>query len=269
MKIKTVTVGDKTYAELLDGKPVYVHDDGKEVAFDAVTTVATISRLNSEAKGHREAKEAAESKLKAFEGIEDAEGARKALETVKNLKDGDLITAGKAEEIKKAAVRAAEEQVAAAKKAAELRVKELEDLNAKVTNELYGEKVGGAFTRSQFVNEKMTLPSRRAQQAFGNNFKIEDGKVVGYDDSGNKIYSRARPGELADFDEALEMLVDSAPDRDQILRGSGHSGTGARESNGNGTGSKTLTRAEFDAKSPMEKAALSKDITARTLTLVD
>jgi hypothetical protein len=32
--------------------------------------------------------EAAELKLKSFEGIEDGEAARKALETVKNIKDG-------------------------------------------------------------------------------------------------------------------------------------------------------------------------------------
>lgn len=270
MKIKTVTVGDKTYAELLDGKPVYVHDDGKEVAFDAVTTVATISRLNSEAKGHREAKEAAENKLKAFDGLEDAEAARKALETVKNLKDGDLVTAGKAEEIKKAAVKAAEEQVAAAKKAADERVKELEGINAKVTNELYSEKVGGAFGRSPFVKEKVLSPPGMLQDSFGKHFKVEDGKTVGYDASGNKIYSRARPGEIADFDEALEMLIDASPYRDNILKGLNQNGSGARESNnGNGSGGKTIKRSEFMAKPQMEQAALSKEITARTLTVVD
>lgn len=269
MKIKTVDVNGTTYAALLDGKPVYVHEDGKEVAFDAVTTVATISRLNSEAKGHREAKEAAESKLKAFEGIEDAEGARKALETIKNLKDGDLVTAGKAEEIKRAAMKAAEEQVAAAKKAADERVKELEALNMKVTNELYGEKVGGAFGRSSFIKEKVAVPSDMLQAMFGQRFKVEDGKTVGYDAHGNKIYSRSKPGEIADFDEALEMMVDSYSNRDSILKGAGQSGSGSRESNGNGSGGKTIKRSEFSAKSPMEQAALSKEITARTLTVVD
>lgn len=270
MKIKTIEVNGAIYAELLDNKPLYVHDDGKEVAFDAVTTVATISRLNSEAKGHREAKEAAENKLKLFEGIEDAEGARKALETVKNLKDGDLITAGKVEEIKAAAARAAEEQVAAAKKAAELRVKELEGLNTKVTNELYSEKVGGAFSRSNFVKEKVVTHPGALQKIFGDHFKVEEGKTIGYDASGNKIYSRARPGELADFDEALESLIEASPYRDTTLKGAGHRGTGAQEShNGNGSGGKTIKRSEFSAKSPMEQAALSKEITARTLTVID
>ena len=82
MKLKTLEVDGKTYAEVQDGKPVYVEDDGKEVAFDAPGTRNTISRLNAEAKSHREAKEAAEKALKGFEGIEDPAAAIKALETV-------------------------------------------------------------------------------------------------------------------------------------------------------------------------------------------
>ncbi|WVM87992.1 hypothetical protein UMZ34_16740 [Halopseudomonas pachastrellae] len=82
MKLKLDENGN---AVLQDGKPVYVHDDGKEVAFDAAGTVATITRLNAEAKTHREGKEAAEKALKAFEGISDPAAAIKALETVSNL----------------------------------------------------------------------------------------------------------------------------------------------------------------------------------------
>ena len=39
MKLKTVEVDGKQYAEILEGKPVYVEDDGKEVAFDAAGQV--------------------------------------------------------------------------------------------------------------------------------------------------------------------------------------------------------------------------------------
>ncbi|MGC8383448.1 hypothetical protein ACP3P8_05935 [Pseudomonas aeruginosa] len=49
MKLKTVEVDGKQYAEVQDGKPVYVEDDGKEIVFDAVGTRATITRLNGEA----------------------------------------------------------------------------------------------------------------------------------------------------------------------------------------------------------------------------
>ncbi|MER0133114.1 hypothetical protein KD913_25385 [Klebsiella pneumoniae] len=61
MKLKTVEVNGKSYAEVdANGLPVYVHDDGKEIGFDAVQAVGKISSLNGEAKSHREAKEAAE-----------------------------------------------------------------------------------------------------------------------------------------------------------------------------------------------------------------
>ena len=74
MKLKLDEQGN---AVLQDGKPVYVHDDGKEVPFDAPGAMAKIASLNAEAKTHREAKEAAEAKLKAFDGIEDAEAAKR------------------------------------------------------------------------------------------------------------------------------------------------------------------------------------------------
>ena len=77
MKLK---LDDKGAAIIQDGKPVYVHDDGKEVAFDAPAMADTIKRLNYEAMQHREAKESLEGKLKLFEGIEDPAKALKALE---------------------------------------------------------------------------------------------------------------------------------------------------------------------------------------------
>ena len=72
------------------------------------------------------------------------------------------------------------------------------------------------------------------QARFGSAFKVEDGKIVAYDNAGNKIFSRSRPGELADFDEALETLVDQYPYKDQILKGSGASGGGAQQGGGSG-----------------------------------
>lgn len=242
-----------------DGKPVYKHTDGKEVPFDAAATVATITRLNSEAKGHREAKEAAEAKLKPFEGIDDAESARKALETVKNLKDGELVSAGKVEEIKAAAKKAAEEQVAAAAKSHAEALKNAESERDRFKGDLYSEKIGGAFSRSKVISEKFAIPADLVQARFGSNFKVEDGKTVAYDAAGNRIYSRAKPGEIADFDEALETLVDAYPYRDQILKGTGASGSGARGSNGLGGGAKTMPRSQFEALDPATKAAKMKE----------
>ena len=53
MKLKTIEKDGATYAEVKEGKPVYVNDDGSEAAVDLPGTAATISRLNGEAKTHR------------------------------------------------------------------------------------------------------------------------------------------------------------------------------------------------------------------------
>lgn len=61
---------------VVDGKPVYIHDDGKEIPFDAPQATQKIAQLNAEAKQHRLAKEEAEAKLTAFDGIDDAQAAK-------------------------------------------------------------------------------------------------------------------------------------------------------------------------------------------------
>lgn len=244
MKLK---LDDAGHVVVSDGKPVYVTDDGKDVAFDAPGTRDTITRLNSEAKTHREAKEAAEKALKAFEGITDPDAAKKALETIGNLDAKKLIDAGEVEKVKAEITKGFTEKLTAAEK----RTADLEGA-------LYGEKIGGAFARSKFIADKIAVPSDLLQAQFGQNFKIEDGKVAAYDKSGNKVYSRARPGEVADFEEALEILVDAYPHRDSILKGNANGGGGAR--NGGGGGGKTISRAQFDALDPAAKmAALTKD----------
>ncbi len=247
MKLK---LDEQGHAVLQDGKPVYVHDDGKEVAFDAPGTVATITRLNTEAKTHREGKEAAEKALKAFDGIEDGAAAKKALELVANLDQKKLVDAGEIEKVKGEISKAFQGQ--------------LDEANTKATTfekQLYDEKIGGSFARSKLIAEKLAIPADLVQARFGQAFKIEDGKTVAYDTHGNKIYSRVRPGEVADFDEAMEALVEQYPYRDQILKSSGGNGGGAPNGGGGNGGKKTLTRAQFTALAPAEQATAAREAT--------
>jgi hypothetical protein len=214
MKLKLDAEG---HAVLQDGQPVYVHDDGREIAFDAAKAFAKIGELTGENTKTRKRAETAEANLQKFEGIEDAAAAKKALETVANYDQKKLVDAGEVERVKAEAIKAVEQQYAPTVKRAE----ELE-------RELYGERIGGSFSRSKFIAEKAAIPSDFVQAKFGSNFKMEDGKVVAYDQSGNKIFSRTRPGEVADFDEALETLVNAHPSRDAILKGTGATGMGTR-----------------------------------------
>ena len=224
MKLKLDENGN---AVLQDGKPVYVHEDGKEVAFDAPGTVATITRLNSEAKGHRERADNAEKAVKAFEGIDDPAAAKKALATVANLDAKTLVDAGEIETVK-----------TEISKAFQLQLDEVTGKAQTFEQQLYAEKIGGSFSRSKFIADKLAVPADMVQATFGQNLKVEDGKVVAYDAQGQKIFSRARPGELADFDEAIETLVSQYPHRDHILKSSGANGGGAQNGGGNNQNTK-------------------------------
>ena len=150
MQLKTDENG---YAIVQDGKPIYVHDDGQEIAFDAQATMAKISQLNSEAKNHREEKQKAQSLLKSFDGL-DADEARRALELVKNLDDKRLIDAGEVEKVKAEARKALDEQLA--QKDAQIK---------KINDDYRSAVIGGEFARSGFIKDKTLLPPDIAQNA--------------------------------------------------------------------------------------------------------
>jgi len=234
MKLK---LDENSQVVVVDGKPVYVHDDGKEIPFDAAGALQKIGQLNGEAKTQREARETAEGKLKGFEGIADPAAAIKALGIVQNLDDKKLIDAGEVEKVKAELSKAYDEKLAG--KDAELQT---------LTGQLYNELIGGSFARSQLVADKLAIPADIAQSFFGQRFKVEEGKVVAYGADGQKLYSRSNPGELAGFDEALESLIDVYPNKDHILKASGASGGGAGGGQGGGGNApKSLAECKTDA----------------------
>lgn len=255
MKLKLTPEG---HAVVQDGKPVYIHDDGKEVAFDAPGTVATISRLNGEAKGHRERAEQAEAKFKPFEGITDPAAALAALNTVANLDAKKLVDAGEVQKVRDETTKALEEKYKPVIKKAE-----------KLEAELYGEKIGGAFARSKFIAEKVAIPADLLQASFGKHFKIEDGQVVAYGVDGNKVFSKASPGNPAPFEEALELLVDQYPHRAAILKGSGASGSGASGNHQGAGGKRTITRAQFDSMDQAAQRAAAAEMSKGTAVITD
>lgn len=247
MKLK---LDDAGHAVLKDGHPVYVHDDGKEIPFDAAGTVATITRLNGEAKSNRERAEKAETSLKTFEPITDVAAALSAIETVGKIKDKKLIESGEVDRVREAAKKAFDDQLAPI-------VTERDTLKAALVTE----KVGGSFARSKMIADKLAIPADLVQARFGNAFKLEGDAVVAYDSAGNKLFSRAKPGEVASFDEALEILIDAYPYKDSIMKGAGASGGGAGGGGGGGAanGKKSLTRPAFEALDAANRQKHFKD----------
>lgn len=238
--------------------PVFIHANGTEAPFDGDQTIGAIARLNGEAKSHREAKEAAEAKLKSFEGIEDGAAALAALATVKNLGAGELKTAAQVQEIKDAAAKSATEAVAAATRQAEEKQRALTEQNEKLTANLNNHIIGGAFSGSKFITDKLTIPADIAQKVFGDRFKVENGKLVPLGADGNPIFSATNHGNHADFEEALSVMVGQYANKDSILKGTGASGGGATGGGGGGGGGKSMTRTAFDAASPAAKMEFAK-----------
>lgn len=197
---------------------LYVENDGKyrlnvEGGFK---THDEINGLTTALNKERDARSKLEKQVKKFDGIEDPSEAMKAIETLKNLDQKKLIDAGEVEKVK-----------AEVTKAMQSKIDELQNAVQEKEGILTKELIGGRFARSKFIADKMAIPHDLVEARFGQNFKIEDGQVVAYDQHGNKVYSQDRPGELAEFDEALNTLVSQYPYKDSILKGSDISGSGA------------------------------------------
>lgn len=241
--------------------PIFINKEGTEAPFDADSTVDTIGRLNGEAKAHRIAKEAAEAALKPFKdaGIEDPVAAAEAVKLAKNIKEGDLVTAGKVQEIKDAATRTANEAVANATRQAEEKQRALTEQNEKLTQSLNNHIIGGSFAGSKFIAEKLAIPADIAQKVFGDRFKVDDGKLVPLGADGNPIFSATNHGNHADFEEAIQVMVGQYSNKDMILKGSGASGGGAKGGGADTGGKKAITRAAFDAMNPQDRASAMKE----------
>ena len=84
MKLK---LDENGHVVVKDGFPVWVAEDGAEIAYNVPDLVNKISAVNAESAGRRKDIDALTSQLKAFDGI-DPEKVKAALETVANLDAG-------------------------------------------------------------------------------------------------------------------------------------------------------------------------------------
>lgn len=207
----------------------------------------TISRLNAEARDHRKRAEDAEKSLKDFEGI-DAKKAREALEIADKIDKKQLIDAGKVDEVRSEITKGYEGKLTEAEKRA---------IDAET--KLKSERLSNRFAGSKFIKDAVAAPVDMVQATFGGRFDWDGDNIVAKRPDGNPVYSKKSMGQVADFDEALEILIDEYPHKNMILKGNNQSGTGNGGGGGNGGGQKrTYTRTQFDALPPGEKASVAK-----------
>jgi len=244
MKLKKDADGNVV---VVNGNPVYIHDDGKEAPFDAKVAMDTIHTLNNENAGRRKKEEDLLKNLNAYViGEEDGKPvfidpdvAKKALDTIKNFDDKKLIDAGQVETLKSEMNKAFIEKENDLKKGFGLKEKSYIDMVKSKDGTIFDLMVRTQFASSPTIVEKTVLPADIAANYFGSNFVVEgegrDAKVIGYM-NGEKIFSRERPGEPAGFEEALNVIIDKYPMKDRILKATAGGAGGAGGQGGQGSG---------------------------------
>lgn len=249
------------------GMPLFMQDGATEptpINIDALYD--QIRALGGEAKTHRQEKEGLASKLKLYEGIEDPEAARKALDTVKMLDEGKLLEAGKVDEIRQKAVAEFQQKLASLEKALTDEkangAKAMQEKDQMVHNLL----VKNAFSESVFLRDKTVLPPDFAYANFSKHFTVEyqDGTpvVVAKDGQGNILFSQSEPGKNASPEEAIRLLIEQHPQRDSLLKvTSANGGSGANSGSGRGMPGGPKSYAE--CKNEAEKTAYIKAKTAQ------
>lgn len=239
---------------LKDGNPIYINSSGQEQTVEA----GTITRLNGEAKEFRIAKEAAETKLEQFKDITDPVAAKKAIETLAKIDQKKLIDAGEVDRVKDEIKAGFTAQLTEAQTA-------LADRDKKINNML----VSDVFKSSEFVRDGIAVPRDMFESTFRDNFKIEDGKITAYDKAGNKLMSKTRAGEYANPEEALQLLVDSHPQKEVILKAQTGSGTGSTGGGGNRGNARTMKRTDYDALPALQKSEAAAKMGKGEITIVD
>lgn len=255
MKLK---LDEKGNVVVQDGKPVYTKEDGTDIAFDVMQAMQSNATLRRENQTVREAKETAEATLAKFKGIDDPAKALDALDKLSKIDQKQLVDSKGIDALRAQMSETHQRELKGVRDEFSPVIKERDDLRT----QLHSEKIGNAFATSQFVKDKIAAPIDMVQQFFGASFKVEDGKIVAYKGSEKVLSPSKMFAEPASFDEALSILVDSYPNKNLILKGSGAAGGGSGGS-GNGNGGKArYTRSEYDTFDPAKQGQIARDIKA-------
>lgn len=239
MKLK---LDENGVAVLHEGMPVYTHDDGKEIPFDGAMAFSKIAELQGEIKQVRERGDNLVVQLKQFDGL-DAKTAREAVELAKNIKDGELLKADQVAQLKASIAKSYEDAGAAKENSYQAKITELSETLTAKEQAIHRLLIKGAFDSSPFLKEKTVLIPDIAFTYFGGNFTVEtvNGELTAVAvKDGQPLLSRVRPGQHATAEEAIELLIDSHPQKDAILKAPPAKGGGAGPSRSPGTpGAKT------------------------------
>jgi len=231
--------------------PVFIFEekDGSkdEKGVDVPSMFGKITELNSEAKNHRLAKQKYADKIKILEDAEiDLEkldefvnSSKENAKKISSFNEKDYKSIEEIEKIKKGVGDSFTEKIEELKKQNDL----LQTDKQKIANEsdelVRTLLIKSAFDSSPFIREKTVLTPDIAFNTFGRDFKVEktEGQLIpsvyAIDSSGEKIWSKTNPGDYANTEEAIEILIKKYPQSEAILKPSsgGPGGNPSQSSN--------------------------------------
>lgn len=237
MKLKLDKDG---HAVLQDGMPVYQYDDGTEQPLDAAATIkifeTKISNLSEEKDRHFNDKKKAEEKVKAYGKI-DPETAQKHFKLAKQLEGKQLVDEHGLEQYQK---QWTEEVTANINEERDNERKQWEAEKEEYTGNLknlesivYDLAVTNQFSNHPYFSgetPKTFYKPDHAAKIFGDRFKVDIGKgkvkVYAVDSDGKQLLSKKSHGEIASFNEAVELIVQGEAEHHDIFRASTRRGPG-------------------------------------------
>lgn len=254
--------------------PVYFDPDdtdGSDIEVDVPSLYTKITEVSAEAKKYRKEKAALKDKFKFFDEVDDVnawlEESNKARETVKNFNDKQLVDAGKVDEIKKQMKEVHAEEVLNVHNSYKQAIVDKDEIIKSKDATIYNLMVSSKFAQSKYFlgagDKSITLlPPEVAESYFSKHFKVEEDergvlRTNGYGYDGKQILSKKNPGDPADFDECMEVILNGYSKKDSIIRSSG-AGSGA----GGGSGDRGLTGVDATLaklRTQYEQAVKDKD----------
>jgi len=214
--------------------PVWYNQDGEEVVFDVAKLYNDKTKANAESASRRheiqELKQQLSELQQRYEGIEDPDAAIRAIETLQNMEDKQLMDTEGVESVKRQMKEAFQQDLEKQRKDWEEQLSEKSVVLDKKSEQIRTLLIKSAFDGSEYLRNETLLPPDVAHEYFKRYFEVREIEghpvAVGKFPTGEDIISKRNPGELASPEEAIEILVEKSPFKDSILKGKMQSGTG-------------------------------------------
>ncbi len=215
-KLKLTADGN---AVVKDGKPVFVDEEkGTELPLDANEVFNKYHTLSEENKQWRLKYKEAEAALKQFEGL-DPETAKANLDAVEKLKQVDMAKAGELDKLKAEFQMVADRRLNETIQSYENKLKAVSEKAQDLESRLTKNTIRNHFLNSAFIKANVAVPPDMIEAVFGHRFKVtEDDKVIALGEDGSPMLSEKKLTEVADFEEALELMIKKYPHKDAILK---------------------------------------------------